>query len=103
MKRLIELLDHVAEKLDEAVSDKSNQKGAIAEAAGALPELRELMDDHLVTVSMLVCEPLVDGNAEAWWESFGKMDREPFLEQAYKLRSGVCQLRKAIEQKGSPA
>jgi hypothetical protein len=91
-----EALKLVTEKLDEAVADRQSQRGAIVEAAGAVPAIRAYIKakDVRIAITMLVCEPLTFD--DAWWEALGKSEREPFLETAYAIRKGLCALETAL-------
>ena len=89
---LVDGLKLIGEKLDEAVADRNSQRGAIVEAAGAVPAVRDFIkaQDARVAIAMLVCEQLIYD--DGWWEEFGKFDREKFLETAYGIRKGLCEL-----------
>ena len=86
---IIDGLRLVGEKLDEAVADRQSQRGAIVEAAGAVPGIRDYIKakEFRVAIAMLVCEQLTFD--DDWWEAFGRLDREKFLETAYSIRKGL--------------
>lgn len=89
---IAEGLKLVGEKLDEAVADRNSQRGAIVEAAGAVPAIRGYINnnDARVAIAMLVCEHLIFD--DDWWDAFGRSDREKFLETAYFIRKGLAAL-----------
>lgn len=93
---IAEGLKLIGEKLDEAVTDRNDQRGATEKAAKAAAMVRAYIkaDDMRTTVVTLVCEPLTfDGE---WWNRFGELDREKFLETAYFIRKGLSGLGEAL-------
>ncbi len=85
---LLDLLDFMEEKIQEAVANEVSQAGAIAEAAGALPLLRDRLreDETRKAQFMLVFDEYLYGpHATGWWAEFAKMDRATFERQAAEL------------------
>jgi len=85
---VLDLLDFMEEKIREAVADEASRAGAIAEAAGAVPLLRDRLqeDDEKQAQFMLVFDGQFDEpHATPWWAEFARMDRAAFEQQADAL------------------
>jgi hypothetical protein len=85
---LLDLLDFMEEKIQEALADEASQAGAISEAAGALPLMRDRLreDDVMKAQFMLVfSDYLFEPNVAEWWAVFARMDRATFEKQAAAL------------------
>ena len=85
---VLDLLDFMEEKIREAIDDEVSRAGAIAEAAGAVPLLRDRLTENEVvqTGFMLVLDvELFEPHAAAWWADFGRMDRAEFENEARLL------------------
>lgn len=84
---LLDLLDFMEEKIQEAVADETSRAGAVSEAGGAVPLLRDRSreDDNTVAGFMLLFEEGIYGPAPAWWTALGSMKRPEFEEQAARM------------------
>jgi hypothetical protein len=85
---LLDLLDFMEEKIQEALADEASQAGAISEAAGALPLLRDRLreDDAMKAQFILVFyDYLYEPHVTEWWAVFARMDRATFQKQAETL------------------
>jgi hypothetical protein len=85
---LLDLLDFMEEKIREAVTDEASQAGAVSEAAGAVPLLRDRLreDETKQAQFMLVFDAqLSEAHAAQWWAEFARMDRAAFEKQAADL------------------
>ncbi|MCP3468335.1 hypothetical protein [Bradyrhizobium sp. CCGUVB23] len=78
---VLDLLDFIEEKIQEALDDETSRAAAIGEAAGAVPVLRDRLREHDVVSTQFV---LALGNiveprwAAEWWDGFAKMKRQEF-------------------------
>jgi len=87
---VLDLLDFMEEKILEAIDDESSRAGAIVEAAGAVPLLRDrLREDEVAQAQfMLVFDAqMFDADVAEWWSEFAQMDRAEFEKQAADLVS----------------
>jgi hypothetical protein len=85
---LLDLLDFMGEKIQEAVADEASRVGAVSEAAGVLPLLRDRLreDETKKAQFMLVFDEYLYGpHAAPWWAEFARMDRAAFEKQAASL------------------
>ena len=85
---VLDQIDFVECKLNEAVRDAASQISAITEASGVVPQLRERMfsEDQDTTVqSAQACPELFDRRALAWWNRLAIMERTQFLSEASGL------------------
>jgi hypothetical protein len=85
---LLDLLDFMEEKIREAMADQSSQVGAVSEAAGAVPLLRDRLreDDNTKVGFMLVLDEALYGpDAVNWWTVLGRMERPIFEKHAAGL------------------
>jgi hypothetical protein len=74
---VLDLLDFMQEKLREAIADEASQAGAVSEAAGVLPLLRDRLreDETKKAQFMLVFDEYLYGpHATQWWATFARMD-----------------------------
>ena len=79
---VLDQLDFIECKLKEACDNPVSQKGAVIEAGGAVPQIRERLwseDETKATQCLLAFSALVDRDAAAWWAKLAEMDREQFL------------------------
>lgn len=85
---ILDLLDFMEEKIEEAIETEDWRIGAIAESAGAVPVLRDRLRENEVVQANFI---LVLGNmieerwASEWWDGFAKMDRADFEKIARDL------------------
>ncbi|EHR01240.1 hypothetical protein [Bradyrhizobium sp. WSM471] len=104
---VLDLLDFIEEKIGEAQQDETSRIGAVGEAAGAVPVLRDRLSENEFVQANFI---LVLGNvieerwAPDWWEGFAKMERMEF-EQAARDLAGpegrLAILRKIVAEAGA--
>lgn len=85
---VLDLMDFIEEKIGEAMDNESSRAAAIAEAAGAIPLLRDRLRENEVAQAnfILVLGAMIEARyASEWWEGFAKMDRAEFEETARDL------------------
>jgi hypothetical protein len=93
---VVDLLDFMEEKLREAIADDSGRAGAISEAAGVLPLLRDRLRENepMQAEFMLVFDEYLYGpHTTQWWTAFGRMDRAAFEKEAEALVGLLAVLR----------
>ncbi|MCC8950419.1 hypothetical protein H8A97_36450 [Bradyrhizobium sp. Arg62] len=104
---VLDLMDFMEEKLAEALADETSRAGAVSEAAGAMPLLRDRLRENDVANAQCI---LALGNmieqrwATEWWEDFAKMDRAEFEKIARDLvgaEGRLTVLRKIVGDAGS--
>jgi hypothetical protein len=103
---VLDVLDFLEQKIQEAVADEASRIGAISEAAGAITLLRDrLGEDEVVQGQfMLVFDvQLFEPYATPWWAEFARMDRTEFEKQAADLvrPQGVLAALRAVAAAGS--
>jgi hypothetical protein len=72
----------------EAVEDEAYAAGAISEATGAIPLLRECLrenEDALARFMLVFDVQLIEPHVTRWWAEFACMDRAAFEQQAADL------------------
>jgi len=84
---LLDLLDFIEEKIQEALADEPSRTGAITEAAGVVPLLRDRLreDDFMKANFMLLFEIQVFGAETVWWKNLLSMDRAEFEKETAGL------------------
>jgi hypothetical protein len=93
---VLDLLDFMEEKLREAIADDASRSGAVREAAGALPLLRDRLrenEDVQAQFILVFSEYLYGPHAAEWWTVFARMDRPAFEKEADALVSLLAVLR----------
>lgn len=96
---MLDQLDFVEHKLREALADSASQKGAIIEAAGVLPQLKERIwsENPGTAVSCLLIFPeLVERAGERWWDELANKARDQFVSEATRLlkdQSSIAKVR----------
>jgi hypothetical protein len=78
---VLDLMDFVEEKIEEALKTEDSRIGAVNEAAGAIPLLRRrLREDDVVNANFILGLPnmIEERWATEWWDDFAKMDRGEF-------------------------
>jgi hypothetical protein len=96
---VLDLLDFMEEKLKEAIADEACQAGAVSEAAGALPLLRDRLRENeevMATFMLVFSDYLYGPHAADWWPVFARMDRSAFVKQAKNLVELVAVLRDGV-------
>ncbi|MCK1480609.1 hypothetical protein IVB27_39265 [Bradyrhizobium sp. 197] len=96
---VFDLLDFIEEKIGEALENETSRIGALGEAAGAIPVLRDrLRENELVQAQfMLVFDvQLYEPQAARWWGEFACMDRPEFEIRAADLKGLLGTLRKVV-------
>jgi hypothetical protein len=89
------------EKLREAIADEASRAGAVSEAAGALPLLRE--NEEVQATFILVFSDYLYGHSADWWPVFARMDRMAFQKEAETLVGLVAVLRHGVAAGPEPA
>ncbi|WP_375778882.1 hypothetical protein ACE103_07385 [Bradyrhizobium sp. ma5] len=85
---VLDLLDFIEEKIQEALDDETSRAAAVGEAAGAVPVLRDRLreNDVVSTNFILVLGNIIEQRwAPEWWDGFAKMDRQEFETAARDL------------------
>jgi hypothetical protein len=84
---ILDLLDFMEEKIHEALADEASRAGAIGEAAGAAPLLRDRLreDDFMKANFMLLFEHQVYDTEAAWWKYRTTVDRAEFEKETANL------------------
>jgi hypothetical protein len=95
---VLDLLDFMEEKLREAIADEASQAGAVSEAAGVLPLLRDRLreNEEVQATFILVFSDYLYGHAADWWLVFARMDRPTFEKEAETLVRLVTVLRHGV-------
>jgi hypothetical protein len=76
------------EKIREAVADEASRAGAISQAAGSVPLLRNRPCENEVAQAefmMVFDAQLYEPHAARWWADFARMNRSAFEKQAANL------------------
>ena len=73
---ILDLLDFMEEKIQKAVADEASRAGAIGEAAGAAPLLRDRLreDDFMKANFILLFEHPVYDREAGWWKYLATVD-----------------------------
>jgi hypothetical protein len=85
---VLDLLDFIEEKLREATANEVSRTGAVSEAAGVLPLLRDRLRDNEVVQAQFILmfsEYLFGPHTADWWTGFARMDRPAFQKEAETL------------------
>jgi hypothetical protein len=85
---LLDLLDFMGEKIQEAMADEVSQAGAVSEAAGAVPLLRDrLREDETRQAQFMLAfdKQMYDADAAKWWTDLARMERAEFEKEAAGL------------------
>lgn len=92
---VLDLLDFMEEKRREAVADDASQAGAVSEAAGILPLLRDRLreNEDVQATFILVFDDYLYGHAADWWPVVARMDRPAFEKEAETIVGLVAVLR----------
>jgi len=96
---VLDLMDFIEEKIEEAMTDETSGAAAIGEAAGAIPVLRDRLCENEVVQANLI---LVLGNiierrwASEWWDDFARMDRLDLDARAAELKRMLAALREVV-------
>jgi tetratricopeptide (TPR) repeat protein len=99
-------IDEISEqvgKLREAIADEASQAGAVSEAAGTLPLLRDRLRENEVvqaTFILVFSDYLYSPHAADWWTVFSRMDRPAFQKEAEALVHLLAVLRQAAAATG---
>jgi hypothetical protein len=85
---MLDQLDFIECKLREAIDDAASQKGAIIEASGVVPQIKERLwfeDEGRAVSCLLVFPSLVERGGENWWNDLANMGRDQFVREAKGL------------------
>ncbi|MGB6535811.1 MAG: hypothetical protein WBF58_07595 [Xanthobacteraceae bacterium] len=85
---MLDQLDFIECKLREAMADSASQKGAIVEAAGVVPQLKERLwseDGGKATSCLLAFQQLVERDGDDWWDELANMEHDKFVAEAKRL------------------
>lgn len=96
---VLDLLDFMEERIREALDDDTSRAGAIAEAAGAVPVLRDRLQENEVVQAnfILALDNIIDQRwAPEWWDGFAKMERGEFERVAGDLEGRLLVLRTVV-------
>lgn len=96
---VLDLLDFMEEKLREAIADEASQAGAVSEAAGVLPLLRDRLRENeevLATFILVFSDYLYGPHAADWWPVFARMNRPAFEKEAEALLGLLAVLRQVV-------
>jgi hypothetical protein len=88
---LLDILDFIEEKINEALSHPASQFAAIGEAAGAIPLIRDRLREDEVkwTQFVLVLGTKIETDWwQDWWRDFAKIERADFVREASDL---ICE------------
>lgn len=89
---VLDQLDFIECKLREARDDAASQKGAVTEASGIIPQVRDRLwaeNEKKATQCLLVFPKLVERDAEEWWRALAAMERKKFLLETQDLLDPV--------------
>jgi hypothetical protein len=95
---VLDLMDFIEEKVREALDNDEARAGAVAEAAGAVPVLRDRLRENesvLGQFLLLFGEQLDESQGPDWWRAFASMERTDFEKEAEDLLGTMTALRKA--------
>ncbi|MCK1516115.1 hypothetical protein IVB22_26950 [Bradyrhizobium sp. 190] len=85
---VLDLIDFMEEKIREGLLGEASRPGAVAEAAGVVPLMRDRLTENEVVQAqfMLVFdEQMFDADAAKWWTDLARMDRAEFEKRAADL------------------
>jgi hypothetical protein len=101
---IVDLLDFMEEKIQEAVADEASRAVAIGEAAGAAPLLRDRLreDDFMKANFMLLFEHQVYDTKASWWKYLATVDRAEFEKETAGLvgPEGILTLLRTVVAEG---
>ena len=83
---LLDSLDFIQERIEEALTNPASQLAAINEAGCAIPQMERRLrdeDEGLWSGCLLAFGPRIQGTG--WWENFAKMKRPDFTAEAESL------------------
>lgn len=96
---VLDLMDFIEERIREALDGEASRAGALAEAAGAVPVLRDRLQENEVVLAnfILVLDNIIDKRwAPGWWDGFAKMERGEFERLARDLEGRLSVLRTVV-------
>ncbi|WP_128953622.1 hypothetical protein [Bradyrhizobium guangzhouense] len=96
---VLDLMDFIEEKIDEAMADETSRVAAIGEAAGGVPVLRDRLGENEVVQAnfILVLRNIIERRwASDWWDDFARMDRLEFEDRAAELKRMLAALREVV-------
>jgi hypothetical protein len=96
---LLDLLDFIGEKIQEAMDDPAARIAAIAEAGCAIPLIRDRLhedDEKWASFLLLMGSKLEARYWREWWDDLVKMEPERFLDEARIILKEISLLRKLL-------
>jgi hypothetical protein len=93
---ILDIPDFMDEKISEAVADETSRRGAVSEAAGVVPLLRDRLRENEVVQAQFILvfsEYLYGPHVAKWWAEFARMGREAFEKEAESLVGLLAVLR----------
>jgi hypothetical protein len=96
---LLDLLDFIEEKIQEAIDNPAIRLAAITEAGCAIPLLRDRLreDDETLATFLLVMGSRIEGRC--WtesWKELSKMEPEKFLNEARIVFKEIAPLKELL-------
>jgi hypothetical protein len=101
---LLDLLDFIEERIQEAIDDPATRLAAITEAGCAIPLLRDRLredDEKWASFLLLMGCKLEARYWREWWEELAKMEPERFLDEARTIFKEISLLRKLLTSTSS--
>jgi hypothetical protein len=98
---VLDLMDFIDGKVREALENEASRAGAIAEAGGAVPVLRDRLrerEDVRGLFSLVLDNPMND--AAKWWRGLAGKDRAEFEAEVETLLRAWTSLRAAVVAEG---
>lgn len=85
---VLDQLDFMECKINEACADQASQKGAVLEACGIIPQVRARLWSEApdkATQCLFGSPHLIEQDAADWWGKLAGMDRDEFQQEALAL------------------
>lgn len=95
---VLDLMDFIEEKIGEAIEDEGARAGAVTEAGGAIPVLRDRLGEkeHVRTLFTLALDNPMNDSAN-WWSGLARKDRAEFEAEAETLLKAWAALRQVVD------
>jgi hypothetical protein len=98
---VLDLVDFIEEKVTEAIESEISRRGAIGEAAGAAPVLRDRLrkNEPVQANFILVLGNMIEQRwASEWWDGLANMERGEFERTASDLVGRLAILRTLVTE-----